>query len=413
MLVKLTFYGFLAYIFSLALMQPFLSLYGQKIHLSDLIFLFIFLSFVAAVIFGKIKIPITKFYLPWLFFGAAMFLSAWFSVDVKSSFIKLLGKFYLLVLPVLTFSLLDSSDKLKKAFQAWTAATTLCIAVGILTAFLFYLDRENRLLEYTLFHYGTLPPGNYPRLASTFLNANMLCNYLSVSLMILLVSEKFFRFNKRLFYAIFTGICLVAALTISPGLGGFFLSLGLWFWFVWRDKAKAVSRFALLGGVLASVFFLIVMAISPNVQETSPLTLKIPFTERPIQPSARVLTWIDSFRTFSENPFFGKGIGQDVCEVQYFDLSGITQNLTDAHNIFLSVAAEAGIFGLGGLILIIAYFLGTYFSVIKGENYLLFGLLTAFISAFVYQGIGGSFEDARHLWVLMGLISSSEKITGR
>jgi hypothetical protein len=36
------------------------------------------------------------------------------------------------------------------------------------------------------------------------------------------------------------------------------------------------------------------------------------------------------------------------------------------------------------------------------------GLGLAFISAFFYQGIGGSYEDARHLWVLIGFFLISE-----
>ena len=30
----------------------------------------------------------------------------------------------------------------------------------------------------------------------------------------------------------------------------------------------------------------------------------------------------------------------------------------------------------------------------------------SFISAFLYQGLTGSYEDARHLWVLIGLLAS-------
>jgi hypothetical protein len=38
------------------------------------------------------------------------------------------------------------------------------------------------------------------------------------------------------------------------------------------------------------------------------------------------------------------------------------------------------------------------------------GLLIGFISSFVLQGLVGSFEDARHLWVLLGLILAAYKI---
>ncbi len=87
------------------------------------------------------------------------------------------------------------------------------------------------------------------------------------------------------------------------------------------------------------------------------------------------------------------------------------QTLTDAHNILLNVAAESGIFGLLGILAIILYFTNIkVFSIFEDNetNIIKVGLVLAFISAFEYQGIGGSFEDARHLWVLIGLIISSD-----
>jgi len=34
----------------------------------------------------------------------------------------------------------------------------------------------------------------------------------------------------------------------------------------------------------------------------------------------------------------------------------------------------------------------------------------AFLVAFAYEGLGGSFEDARHLWVLFGLFLASGRL---
>jgi putative inorganic carbon (hco3(-)) transporter len=34
----------------------------------------------------------------------------------------------------------------------------------------------------------------------------------------------------------------------------------------------------------------------------------------------------------------------------------------------------------------------------------------AFLGAFAYQGLGGSFEDARHLWLLFGLLIASRRL---
>jgi hypothetical protein len=38
------------------------------------------------------------------------------------------------------------------------------------------------------------------------------------------------------------------------------------------------------------------------------------------------------------------------------------------------------------------------------------GLAIAFVSAFLFEGLTGSFEDTRHLWILMGLILAVRQI---
>lgn len=229
--------------------------------------------------------------------------------------------------------------------------------------------------------------------------------------MILLISRKCGWINKNLFYLSLLGILFCAIFTISPGLGGISLALGLWFWILLKKEAKLLSKISLFGGISLAIFFLLATAIAPSSHKTATFHINLPIIEKQIAPSARAMTWIDSFRTFSEHPFFGKGIGQNACNINYFDLSGTMQTLTDAHNIFLNVAAESGIFGLLGILAIILYFTNIkVFSIFEDNetNIIKVGLVLAFISAFEYQGIGGSFEDARHLWVLIGLIISSD-----
>ncbi len=94
----------------------------------------------------------------------------------------------------------------------------------------------------------------------------------------------------------------------------------------------------------------------------------------------------------------------DVAQVKYETLSGRKQILGDAHNIWLNVAGQTGLFGLAALMLMMIFLLKrSRFRLIKGDegHCLRVGLSCAFIGAFVYQGLAGSFEDARHLWVLI------------
>lgn len=90
----------------------------------------------------------------------------------------------------------------------------------------------------------------------------------------------------------------------------------------------------------------------------------------------------------------------DAVSVLYQNPSGYLEHLSDAHNTFLNVAVQAGIFGLAALFLLL---LGVVQVYRRAESFDVQVLTFAFLNAFAYQGLGGSFEDARHLRVLLGL----------
>ena len=76
----------------------------------------------------------------------------------------------------------------------------------------------------------------------------------------------------------------------------------------------------------------------------------------------------------------------------------------------LHVAAQAGLAGVVPLIMICVWFLSPRTYVRDDQNdtcAINLALWIAFLSAFIYQGLVGSFEDARHLWVLMGLLTAT------
>jgi hypothetical protein len=75
--------------------------------------------------------------------------------------------------------------------------------------------------------------------------------------------------------------------------------------------------------------------------------------------------------------------------------------LTDAHNVFLNVGAQSGLFAAAAIFALCIFVLIPVFGP-NGEVHL--WLMAAFAASFIIQGLTGSFEDARHLWVLIGLI---------
>ncbi|MDQ3799302.1 MAG: O-antigen ligase family protein [Acidobacteriota bacterium] len=414
MFLRLAKISFLLLIFSVAFMQPYVYIAGFRAIPADIIFLLTFGFWFLALLTKQTRFRWHGFYWLLIFYFAAMAVSAVFSVNPRTSVVKLLAEIYLLSLPILAFNLIENEKDLKRSLQVWLAATAFVIFTGFLTVFLFYVQRENPLLDYTLFSFGTLPPGNYPRVHLTFLNANMLCNYLSVSLMFLLVFQKLGWINKKLFYAFLFGILFCAAFTISPSLGGIALSLGIWLWISFRKSRPFLAKINLAGGFVAAIAFIFAVMIAPSLHPTAPFFVDVPVLEKRVAPSGRIMTWMDSWRSFAENPVFGRGVGQDACDVRYLDLTNTLQTLTDAHNVFLNVAAQTGVFGLLAIISIIFHLTRKTFPLAFDETHasvfrIGFGL--AFISAFLYQGIGGSYEDARHLWILIGFFLVVDSIS--
>ncbi|MCA1637660.1 MAG: O-antigen ligase family protein, partial [Acidobacteria bacterium] len=348
------------------------------------------------------------FYLPLLLYFFALLLSAAFSENRGQSFIKLFGEIYLLGLAVLSFNLVRTIKDAKNVIFLWIVATFIACLVSAISLALFYVNPANPLLSYTLFHYGTLPPGNYPRIASTFFNANMFCNYLNVSLMFVLAAYKLDWLNKTFLTVFLFFFSIAASLTLSPGLGGILLCFGAWLWLQFREKKQFIkARFSLFGGIFAAFLFFVALLFLPNENPLSPYHFN--FFGTAIYPSERLLAWQASLQTLAENPFFGRGIGLDVVNIYSIIASGQKHFVGDSHQLWLSVAGQAGIFGLMA-ICFLCYFVYKKALPLKFDKNpqailrVSFGL--AFVGAFLYQGLGGSFEDARHLWVLIGLLAS-------
>lgn len=410
MIIRLLNYSFFLLIFSLPFVQPIgdIKLY-YKTQFTDYIFLISAVLFFAAVLFRRIKPKFNLFYILLSIYLLALTFSTILSINIRLSAVKLLGEIYLIGLAVLSFNLINSFEKFRKVFLIWLAAGSITALVSLISLLLFYFDRSNPLLLYTLSHYGTLPPGNYPRIQSTFLNPNMFCNYLSVTYVLLLASVKLNYINSKVFFILLILIIIACVMTVSPGLGGVFLSIGLWLWLIFKEKGRFLfARLSLIGGIFAAILFFFAVIFTPIPTETSPFYIKVPYLEKRIDPTSRVLAWQTSIQTWAENPFFGKGVGTDVADAKYLNPSGNMETLTDAHQMWLNIAGQTGIVGLAALcfLCVFCFRRAIIFNFDNKKAILQTALGIAFISAFLYQGLSGSYEDARHLWVLIGLLAS-------
>lgn len=367
---------------------------GFPVQITEGLFLLTGITWVIFLALRKSRIRFSSFYLPIGFCLFALCLSAAFSENLRVSGIKLAGSVYLLGLAVLSFNIVDSAAKFRQITHAWLAATFLVCLISLASFILFYFDRTNPILLLTLSHYGSLPAGNYPRIQSMFFNPNMMVNYLNISLGLLCLAFQKRWLSKSVLVILGALFALTVVFSVSPGIGGILLSAGLWI-FVEYGKVKPLfARLALTTGIAAALFFFISTIPSPT---TFP---------RSLEPSPRVLTWASAIETFSANPVNGRGIGLDAGNVQVVVPEG-SQTLGDAHQLWLSIAAQQGIVGLFAVFFLMFWFFRRILPLHSSGSSVRLALSVGFIGAFCYQGLTGSFEDARHIWVMLGLLAAA------
>ena len=376
------------------------SLFGYPVQVADVFLAGAVLAFALGLASG-VRIRLTAFH-GWLsLYVVAMALACLVSPQPWASAGKWVGVVYLAALAVLVHSLADV-EFARRLVLSWLGASWIVAILGCIAVVGFYLSAPAReMVAPLLSRYGSLPPGNYPRVIATFANPNMLCNYLNVSLVFALAGARL-GWIKPVAALMLVMMLLVTALaTISPGLGGIALSLGLWVWMSQREARPTLAGVALIAGVgTAALVWLGLVLVNPAR----------PFEEL----SVRLRIWQSALDTVLRHPLRGVGLGEPVADVYFMAPSGEAQWLSDAHNTWLSIAGQAGVPAALALLGLSAYLLRNAKSASKAAEP--FATLAAacalgFVSAFLYQGLGGSFEDARHLWLLIGLLAWLAQVT--
>lgn len=410
-MLKVAQLAFLLLIFSLAFMKDGVSVGRLIAGPTDLLFLVTVTALGLAVLRGETRLRWNRWFIVLIVYFAALAVSVFASDQPERGWVRLASLLYLVSLPVLAYTLIDSAERLRTVFVTWLAASAVPAVLGALTVLLFALGVDRSLLDYPLHEFGTLPAGNYPRIEATFNHPAMLCNYLTVSLMMLLVGRHVGWVGGAVFYALLGAILLTAIFTLTPGLGGIFLALGVWGFLKLRGR-KPVPAFASLAlGSAAAVLFVGAASVTPIIHPTAPYLVELPGIDRPVAPAVRMLTWTDAAENFSQHPLLGSGLGTNPAEVDYVDPAGGRRLMIDAHNVFLNIAAQSGLLGLAALALLIAaVFRRTAPIRLDDSRIVTVGLGLAWLNAFVYQGLTGSYEDARHLWVLVGLLLANWRL---
>jgi hypothetical protein len=406
-LAKVSSWTFALYIALLPVMQCGLS---ERLDptpiIADAVFVVLCFLFVIALIRKELPWRSSGFYFAIGFYAIAIVSSEIAAASPNRHYAGLVVEAYLLVIALLTFNLICSEAVLKLILQAWMVGTAITVLAAIAGAVLFY-SGVRQGANIFLSTYGTLVPGNYPRVRGLFLNMNMCCNYLSISFVLLLAMVSVGWIEKRTAVVLGGGILVAAFFTFSLGLGGLALGTCIWMWVHSRERGRTRStRTALAIGVLIALTFVGATLVSPSSLYDSSGRLHLEFAQ--LKPSGRVLCWRDALHTALQNQWFGKGPGAPVAAVNLVTPSGEQQFLTDAHNTFLSIASHDGLFGLATFCALLIFVLRKPNLQTSGKPYAVIHTAAwiGLVQALLYQGIAGSWEHTRHIWVLIGLVAA-------
>lgn len=395
----------LLYVVALPIVRPLdTRILGAHVFATDLIFAAAFAAWLISLYQRRPWVDRRYLSIAGAFFFA-LALSAIFSTDPRKSLFKLSGVFYLVAVSVVIADLVRDNGYLQRVTYAWIAGSILTILGSILGLIGFFAGYDSMATNFFLFHSGSLPPGRYPRVMAFFENPNMTANYLNVAVMMVVGCARAGRISKRFAAILATLLFGSGLLTISPGFGGMVISVGLWLTFGVGMSTR--NRSFILAAIFgAAILVLLATSISPVTRETEN-TVTVPFTQMRIEPSVRFLIWKDSIERGFEFPILGRGTGTDAANLRYQVLSGQKQLLRDAHQAWLNVFGQAGFVGLMAFLGLCWYLFSICrfrIAEISERSAILVACSCAFAGAFLFQNLFGSFEDARQLWVLIGML---------
>lgn len=310
-------------------------------------------------------------------------------IYLKKSFIALFFKWtkYLLMFIV-------AEDTFYEPKRIWRALVILLFTSGLITCdSLFQLHTGTDFLRHkTLI--GLSGMDAYA-ITSSFNHYNDLGAYLTMILMLifgLLVSGRLNLFSKIVLsiLQIFLLACLL--LTFSRGAWLAFIIATISMVFL----SKRISIF-----MIFFIIFIILLTFLPQMQERVYLI----FNEGG-DNTGRLILWKAAFRMIKDNPLLGKGIGtfMDYCPIY------APSNYQYAHNCYLQIWAETGIFSLISFLAFLYLLLSNAIKAFrKTGDFLLLGLICGIFGFLVHSFFDTHFYSLQLsalFWSMAGIIHS-------
>jgi O-antigen ligase len=414
-------FGLSLFLVPLARVGSFRAL-GPMIQLSDLVFSAAAASWLYGLWQGHFKLVHGGARLPLLVYTAASVASLASAPPLRPALTHLVALAFLMLVFLMTASLASTAAGWRIVLGSWLCGAALTGLLGVVSVALFYAGLKDRNLNVFLWNYGSIPVGSYPRIAGLFQNANMLCNYLVVSLAAAFAFWPQASASERRLLAIGVAcMALTSVFTLSAGFAGAAGAAAL-VWIGWQHARGRLRpwREGLVGAaglltMLAFVFvsvFLLVPAGQGDVR-LGPVDLEL-------QTSGRMATWSAAWQLFLEHPLLGAGLGTGVLishprallPMEYWNtplMQHPKPSIMEAHNVWLGIASQVGVFGLAAFAALVAtLLLRLRTRSHAGDALTNLALVGGVVGAILYHGLFGSFEESRQYWWLMGLIAAEK-----
>lgn len=418
-----------AYVATLPITRPAVAHVGaQPVMVADLLVVALYAVWGLRLVRGRVSVAVDRLLLASLAYLVVLAVTLVAVPPFRiAGVVKLVAYATLVLLPVLTVRIVDRPARMRLVLAAWAAGAALTVAIGIVGLLAFYLGPKS-LDQLLGCGYGNLKAGPYPRLCAPFRHPNMFQNYLNIAVPLgLAMAWGRVRAVWLAVALVVTGI--VSVFTLSTAFAGLLGGVLIVLMRVWRGPSglRAVTL-AGLGAATGGAALLLTLATIAGPVPSGQGHIPIGSRDLRLMDESRPSIWRGALRTFLDHPIIGYGYGTEVSVVtdprafvpkdkQPFVTYPVKPHRMEAHNVWLSVAGQAGIIGLGAFLFLLSCLWRPAWRLLRspdeGWRRLGTGLAAAFVGAFLYHGLFAAIEEARHEWALFALAAAAGALATR
>ncbi len=397
---------------------PLIQIGSLRLQACDLLLALSYLAAAAQWLAGRLRLRPSRLMFAGIAFLGALAVSCLLAPRRELRALLKVAAFAPLVLvPLLAAHVITTQERLALLARAWIGGSIIAISVGLVTIAAFYLHRPTA--DSMMCGYGALAAGNYPRVCAPMIHPNMVADYLITVIPALLLCGALV--GPRLRWALILGAGVVAAFTLSTGIGGFAIAAAVAVVVARRRRGKLRLREWALVGAAAAVALLFTAASVNSFVPRGQGHVAVGSRDVKLFDGSRPSIWMGAARTFAAHPLTGEGYGTYVAVVTdpraYVPADRIGKATgpvrpvrMEAHNVWLSVAGQAGLVGLAAFALLLWAIFGRLRTTRLEDPRvaeLPLALVAALVGALAFHGLFAAVEEARHIWLLLAVAAAA------